>query len=124
MNSRLLTLNGEEKGQLLRMYRGIMLKTLEELIQNFAKTNCIVVTLQLTHDTGSLSLWKNQKQTGKSLLLRLRIESKPQTAKQCVKINMFTVRFLQSLLTSMSILMRVIRWKGSSKKDMKGNRWH
>lgn len=27
-------------------------------------------------------------------------------------------------LTSMSILMRVIRWKGSSKKDMKGSRWH
>ena len=27
-------------------------------------------------------------------------------------------------LTSMSILMRVIRWKGSSRKDMKGSRWH
>lgn len=28
------------------------------------------------------------------------------------------------LLTSMSILMRVIRWKGSSRKEMKGSRWH
>lgn len=26
--------------------------------------------------------------------------------------------------TSMSILMRVIRWKGSNRKDMKGSRWH
>lgn len=28
------------------------------------------------------------------------------------------------LLTSTSILMRVIRWKGNSKKDMKGSLWH
>lgn len=28
------------------------------------------------------------------------------------------------MLTSTSIFMRVIRWKGSSKKDMKGSRWH